>query len=317
MKAVTEAGALALLKENQSFVLTAHVSPDGDSLGSMLALYEFLVRQGKQVIVALDDTIPSVYQMLPCWDVIRSADEIGSVKADLLVILDASTADRVGRIVEIVQAPTLNIDHHVSNQGFTDYRWLDADAAATGEIIYRLLEEAKAPITKEMATNLYTAIATDCGFFRYANTRPATMRIGADLLSYGVEPNVIAEALEQVSLDTMRLTVRALQTMEFFAEEKVAVITVTKDMLEHDESTDELINYPRKVEGVEVAVMLKQKDDRSIKVSMRSRSTDVSQIAMQFGGGGHARAAGCSIDGSIEEAREKLLAVILPEVGIR
>lgn len=317
MKAVTEAGALALLKENQSFVLTAHVSPDGDSLGSMLALYEFLVRQGKQVIVALDDTIPSVYQMLPCWDVIRSADEIGSVKADLLVILDASTADRVGRIVEIVQAPTLNIDHHVSNQGFTDYRWLDADAAATGEIIYRLLEEAKAPITKEMATNLYTAIATDCGFFRYANTRPATMRIGADLLSYGVEPNVIAEALEQVSLDTMRLMVRALQTMEFFAEEKVAVITVTKDMLEHDESTDELINYPRKVEGVEVAVMLKQKDDRSIKVSMRSRSTDVSQIAMQFGGGGHARAAGCSIDGSIEEAREKLLAVILPEVGIR
>ncbi|MBQ8682202.1 MAG: bifunctional oligoribonuclease/PAP phosphatase NrnA [Selenomonadales bacterium] len=317
MKAVTEAGALALLKENQSFVLTAHVSPDGDSLGSMLALYEFLVRQGKQVIVALDDTIPSVYQMLPCWDVIRSADEIGSVKADLLVILDASTADRVGRIAEIVQAPTLNIDHHVSNQGFTDYLWLDADAAATGEIIYRLLEEAKAPITKEMATNLYTAIATDCGFFRYANTRPATMRIGADLLSYGVEPNVIAEALEQVSLDTMRLTVRALQTMEFFAEGKVAVITVTKDMLEHDESTDELINYPRKVEGVEVAVMLKQKDDRSIKVSMRSRSADVSQIAMQFGGGGHARAAGCSIDGSIEEAREKLLAVILPEVGIR
>ena len=143
------------------------------------------------------------------------------------------------------------------------------------------------------------------------------MRIGADLLSYGVEPNVIAEALEQVSLDTMRLTVRALQTMEFFAEGKVAVITVTKDMLEHDESTDELINYPRKVEGVEVAVMLKQKDDRSIKVSMRSRSADVSQIAMQFGGGGHARAAGCSIDGSIEEAREKLLAVILPEVGIR
>ena len=197
MKAVTEAGALALLKENQSFVLTAHVSPDGDSLGSMLALYEFLVRQGKQVIVALDDTIPSVYQMLPCWDVIRSADEIGSVKADLLVILDASTADRVGRIAEIVQAPTLNIDHHVSNQGFTDYLWLDADAAATGEIIYRLLEEAKAPITKEMATNLYTAIATDCGFFRYANTRPATMRIGADLLSYGVEPNVIAEALVQ------------------------------------------------------------------------------------------------------------------------
>ena len=317
MKAVTEAGALALLKENQSFVLTAHVSPDGDSLGSMLALYEFLVRQGKQVIVALDDTIPSVYQMLPCWDVIRSADDIGSGKADLLGILDASTADRVGRIAEIVQAPTLNIDHHVSNQGFTDYLWLDADAAATGEIIYRLLEEAKAPITKEMATNLYTAIATDCGFFRYANTRPATMRIGADLLSYGVEPNVIAEALEQVSLDTMRLTVRALQTMEFFAEGQVAVITVTKDMLEHDESTDELINYPRKVEGVEVAVMLKQKDDRSIKVSMRSRSADVSQIAMQFGGGGHARAAGCSIDGSIEEAREKLLAVILPEVGIR
>ena len=115
----------------------------------------------------------------------------------------------------------------------------------------------------------------------------------------------------------MHLTVRALQTMAFYAEGKIAVITVTRDMLEHDESTDELINYPRKVEGVEVAVMLKQKDDTSVKISMRSRSVDVSQIAMQFGGGGHARAAGCSIEGSIDEAREKLLAVIAAKVGSR
>lgn len=317
MKAVTEAGVLALLKENRSFVLTAHVSPDGDCLGSMLALYEFLVRQGKQVIVLLDDVVPPVYRILPYWDVIRTADEVGRIKADLLVILDASTSDRIGRVGEIVQAPTLNIDHHVSNKGFTDHRWLDSNASATGELIYRLFEEAKEPITKEMAVNLYTAIATDCGFFRYANTRPATMRIGADLLAHGVEPNVIAEALEQVSLSTMHLTVRALQTMAFYAEGKIAVITVTRDMLEHDESTDELINYPRKVEGVEVAVMLKQKDDTSVKISMRSRSTDVSQIAMQFGGGGHARAAGCSIEGSIDEAREKLLAVIAAKVGGR
>lgn len=315
MKAVTEAGVLALLKENQSFVLTAHVSPDGDSLGSLLALYEFLTKQGKQVTVVLDDIIPPVYRILPHWDVIRTVDEVGSINADLLIVLDASTADRIGRVGTIIHAPTLNIDHHVSNRGFTDYRCLDADAAATGEIIYRLIEEANVPITKEMAINLYTAIATDCGFFRYANTKPTTMRIGAELLAQGVEPNVIAEALEQISMDTMRLTVRALQTMAFFAEGKIAVITVTKDMLAHDESTDELITYPRKIEGVDVAVMLKQRDDSSVKVSMRSRHVDISRIAMQFGGGGHARAAGCSIEGSIEEAREKLLAVIMPEVG--
>lgn len=317
MKTVTEKEALSLLKENQSFVLTAHISPDGDSLGSMLALYEFLVRQGKQVVVVLDDTIPDVFRMLPCWDVIRSVDELGKLKPDLTIILDASTMDRIGRVSEIVDAPTLNIDHHVSNQGFTDYRLLDSEAAATGEIVYRLLAEAKTPITKDMATNLYTAIATDCGFFRYANTRPGTMRIAAELLTYGVEPNTIAEALEQISLDTMRLTARVLQTMEFFADGKVAVIVVTRDMLEHDESTDELINYPRKVEGVDVAVMLKQKDESSVKISMRSKGVDVSRIAMQFGGGGHARAAGCSIEGSIDEARKKLLAVIVPEVGRR
>lgn len=317
MKTVTEKEALSLLKENQSFVLTAHISPDGDSLGSMLALYEFLVRQGKQVVVALDDTIPDVFRMLPCWDVIRTVDELGKLKPDLVVILDASTMDRIGRVSEIVDAPTLNIDHHVSNQGFTDYRLLDSEAAATGEIVYRLLAEAKTPITKDMATNLYTAIATDCGFFRYANTRPGTMRIAAELLTYGVEPNTIAEALEQISLDTMRLTARVLQTMEFFADGKVAVIVVTRDMLEHDESTDELINYPRKVEGVDVAVMLKQKDESFVKISMRSKGVDVSRIAMQFGGGGHARAAGCSIEGSIDEARKKLLAVIVPEVGRR
>lgn len=317
MKTVTEKEALSLLKENQSFVLTAHISPDGDSLGSMLALYEFLVRQGKQVVVALDDTIPDVFQMLPCWDVIRTVDELGKLKPDLAIILDASSMDRIGRVSEIVDAPTLNIDHHVSNQGFTDYRLLDSEAAATGEIVYHLLAEAKTPITKDMATNLYTAIATDCGFFRYANTRPGTMRIAAELLTYGVEPNTIAEALEQISLDTMRLTARVLQTMEFFADGKVAVIVVTRDMLEHDESTDELINYPRKVEGVDVAVMLKQKDESTVKISMRSKGVDVSRIAMQFGGGGHARAAGCSIEGSIDEARQKLLAVIVPEVGRR
>lgn len=317
MKTVTEKEALSLLKENQSFVLTAHISPDGDSLGSMLALYEFLVRQGKQVVVALDDTIPDVFRMLPCWDVIRTVDELGKLKPDLAIILDASSMDRIGRVSEIVDAPTLNIDHHVSNQGFTDYRLLDSEAAATGEIVYRLLAEAKTPITKDMATNLYTAIATDCGFFRYANTRPGTMRIAAELLTYGVEPNTIAEALEQISLDTMRLTARVLQTMEFFADGKVAVIVVTRDMLEHDESTDELINYPRKVEGVDVAVILKQKDESTVKISMRSKGVDVSRIAMQFGGGGHARAAGCSIEGSIDEARQKLLAVIVPEVGRR
>lgn len=317
MKTVTEKEALSLLKENQSFVLTAHISPDGDSLGSMLALYEFLVRQGKQVVVALDDTIPDVFRMLPCWDVIRTVDELGKLKPDLAIILDASSMDRIGRVSEIVDAPTLNIDHHVSNQGFTDYRLLDSEAAATGEIVYRLLAEAKTPITKDMATNLYTAIATDCGFFRYANTRPGTMRIAAELLTYGVEPNTIAEALEQISLDTMRLTARVLQTMEFFADGKVAVIVVTRDMLEHDESTDELINYPRKVEGVDVAVMLKQKDESTVKISMRSKGVDVSRIAMQFGGGGHARAAGCSIEGSIDEACQKLLAVIVPEVGRR
>lgn len=315
MKEVTEAEALALLKENQSFVLTAHISPDGDSLGSMLALYEFLVRQGKQVAVVLDDTIPDVFRMLPCWDVIRTVDEAGNLTPDLLIILDSSSIDRIGRVAEIVQATTLNIDHHVSNQGFTDYRLLDSEAAATGELIYRLLDEARAPITREMATNLYTAIATDCGFFRYANTRPSTMRIGADLLAYGVEPNTIAEALEQVSLDTMRLTARVLQTMAFFAEGKIALITVTRDMLEHDESTDELINYPRKVEGVEVAVMLKQKDEHLVKISMRSKQADVSRIAVHFGGGGHIRAAGCSIEGTIDEAWQQLLPVIEQEVG--
>lgn len=317
MKEVTVVEALALLKENQSFVLTAHISPDGDSLGSMLALYEFLVRQGKQVTVVVDDTIPDVFRMLPCWGVIRTVDELSNLTPDLLIILDASSIDRIGRVAEIVQATTFNIDHHVSNQGFTDYRLLDSEAAATGELIYRLLDEARAPITREMAMNLYTAIATDCGFFRYANTRPSTMRIGADLLAYGVEPNTIAEALEQVSLDTMRLTARVLQTMAFFAEGKIALITVTRDMLEHDESTDELINYPRKVEGVEVAVMLKQKDDHLVKISMRSKQADVSRIAVHFGGGGHIRAAGCSIEGTIDEAWQQLLPVIEQEVGSR
>ncbi len=263
MKQLTETGVLELLKDKKSFVLTGHISPDGDCLGSLLALYESLRTEGKTVAVILDDTVPDNHLFLPHTEVIRMAGEMeDTLSVDMLVVLDSSTLDRTGRVGELVRAgETLNIDHHVSNQGFTDYRWLDANAAATGELIYRLLREAKAEITQMMATNLYTAIATDCGFFRYQNTRPDTMRYAAELLALGARPAEISEALEETTVSTLTMTANVLGTLEFFADEKIGMICVKKELLAQGESTDDLINYPRKVKGVDVAVMLKEKDD--------------------------------------------------------
>ena len=275
-----ETGAMLLAAEK--IVLCTHVSPDGDTLGSTLGLARFLLAQGKQVTVFCDDVINKSFSFFPGIELCERPVEGSKLQSDLLVVIDASSFDRIGLVSEVVEAKTLlNIDHHISNERFAEYLYLDAKAAAVGEVMCDLFMAMQWPFDKEIATCFYTAISTDCGSFRYANTTPKTMRNAAKLLEYGVQPNEISDALDVRSRDTVEMLAKVLPSLTFA--------------------------YDGKIEGVDVAIMFKAVEPAVTRVSMRSKSVDVSAVAVAFGGGGHLRAAGCTIYAPVEEARTQLL----------
>ena len=300
-----------MLLAAQKIVLCCHVSPDGDTLGSALGLARFLEQQGKEVIVFADDHINKSLSFIPGIEKVQRPEEGVLVEADLFVVVDASSFDRVGICNEVVKAPVLlNIDHHISNTEFADYLYLDAEAAAAGEIMCDLFEAMGWEYDEAIATDFYTAITTDCGSFRYSNTTSKTMQRAAKLLDYGVKPNEISDMLDVRSRKTTELLAKVLPSLTFDYEGKVAHITITNDLYDKEAQTDSFVSYPRYIEGVEVAIMFKAVEPEVTRVSMRSSNVDVASVALSFGGGGHLRAAGCTIYASVEEAKAQLLAVV-------
>ena len=300
-----------MLLAAQKIVLCCHVSPDGDTLGSALGLARFLEQQGKEVIVFADDHINKSLSFIPGIEKVQRPEEGVLVEADLFVVVDASSFDRVGICNEVVKAPVLlNIDHHISNTEFADYLYLDAEAAAAGEIMCDLFEAMGWEYDEAIATDFYTAITTDCGSFRYSNTTSKTMQRAAKLLDYGVKPNEISDMLDVRSRKTTELLAKVLPSLTFDYEGKVAHITITNDLYDKEAQTDSFVSYPRYIEGVEVAIMFKAVEPEVTRVSMRSSSVDVASVALSFGGGGHLRAAGCTIYAPVEEAKAQLLAVV-------
>lgn len=312
---ITLKQAADLICEKQRFALTAHANPDGDALGSLLALSLALKFLQKEVSVLLVDPVPHLYRYLPGIDTVTPPRENeDTIRYDLLISLDSSDAERIAAVRTQLssQIPVLNIDHHVSNTLFGEYNYI-RDAAATGEIIFDLLREMQVAMTPDIATCLYTAIITDCGFFKYSNTTSHTHRITAELLDQGVRPDVVSDLLETKTIHNLKLLLTVLNTLETVHNGEIALLTLRASDLHHvgDENTEGFINYARYLEGVEVAIMLKEIDPSSVKVSMRSRSRiDVSRIALSFGGGGHKRAAGCTVLGTLSEVKKKVLQVV-------
>ena len=299
-----------VLKNADRLVLTAHVNPDGDAIGSSLGLMHILREMGKEVQIFIDDDIPSIFSILPGVEKIQKPEEsMPKISADLLVVLDASP-DRVGKVRELVEAPVLNIDHHVTNTEDKVRVYVDSKRAATCEIIYELAKELEIPFTKDSAVCIYTGIATDCGFFRYANTTPFTMRAAAELMEWDIRPNLISEAMEQKSCATVRGMAKALSTLEVFHDGRAAGLFLDDELSSELETTEGFIDMIRVIEGVDVALLLKCKEKNVCRVSMRSRETDVSRIAMSLNGGGHIRAAGCTLEMPFEEAKKTIVDAI-------
>jgi phosphoesterase RecJ-like protein len=300
-------GAWQMMLRADTLALVSHLGPDGDTLGSTLALGEALRNAGKNVMLFVDDDIPKSFSFMPGVEAYRVPHEEEKVACDLTVVIDASSKDRMGAAEFSLSAPILNIDHHISNTHYADTLLLDPKAAATGEIIYNLFRANKVALTDSMALNLYTAIVTDCGFFKYANTTKKCMEAAADLLQYNIQPNEVSDLLEMKSRETIELLSKVLPTMTFYAEGKISTMEIPYELYNKNIATDSFIYYPRYIDGVEAAVMFKQVEPNQTRVSMRSRHVDVSAVALKFGGGGHAKAAGCTIGAPLEEAKKRLL----------
>ena len=301
--------AAARLRAASNILVTAHINPDGDAIGSTLAMLQILRGMGKNVAVYIDDKIPKNFSVMPFAEEIRQPREDEKFSADLLVILDTSP-DRIGNVKNLTDAPILNIDHHITNSGDEGDLYVDANAAATCEIMFQLCKELDAEISKNVAVCLYTGLATDTGFFNYSNTRPSTLRAAADLVEAGVEPNLISEQVEIRSFRDIQIMSAALQTTKLFYGGKVAGMFVDRELYKQVETTEGLIDLIRVIDGVEVAFLLTEKEKNVCRVSMRSKGVEVSSIAKRLGGGGHVRAAGCTINKNLDMSKMLLVRTI-------
>jgi len=300
-----------ILLSGKKIALTAHVSPDGDAIGSALGLARVLTGFGKEVTIFVDDIIKG-FKFCPDLSSIKTEKDLDDItdplNFDLLCVLDCSTLERIGRVAEKVCASkVLNIDHHVSNGGFTEYAYIDATAAATAEIITELIQVMQWPLDERTANYLYLGLSTDCGSFSYSNTTGRTMRCGAVLVEAGAKPNEINEAMDVMTKPTMAELLITLPTLTYVFKDQVAYMYIDNAHYDKEASTDYFVNYCRNIEGVRIALVFKEVEPNVVRVSMRSTGPDLAEIATSFGGGGHHRAAGCTINAPLKDAIDMLL----------
>ncbi len=317
------AQAAARLANAERVLITTHVNPDGDGIGSGLGLALGLEALGKEAVVQLDEPVPGYLQFLPGQECVRLGNN-NPEWWDALVTLDCGTWQRLGGTPSdrSLFGTVINLDHHPSNDRFGDLDAVDPEASATGLLVYRLLKEIGTPIGADTALGLYTAIATDTGFFRYSNTDGATFEAATELVRAGASPYIVHHAIhENCSPSRLRMMREALGVLEYCGDGRIGLIALDLAAIHRAEAsvedTEGLVELPRSVATVEVAVLLRPiGEGTSYKASLRSKQkADVSRIASSLSGGGHARAAGCTLEGPLNQARDRLVAAIQEELN--
>jgi phosphoesterase RecJ-like protein len=300
------------IAQNSTFLITTHESPDGDAVGSTLALAGYLRGLGKEVTLYYRDPLPDIYAFLPLSDTVLNAIPAGHY--DICFVLDVGELRRAGKeLAEFREiGKFINIDHHLHCERFGAINLIDSEACATGALIYRIIKAAGHEINNSLALCIYTAVITDTGSFRYSNANPEAFAIAGEMVAAGVNAWHVAEKLyERQPRQRLTLLALALATLEISACGEYAAVTVTLEMYEKSgaspELTDGFVNYPRSIRGVEVAIFFREIEPGLFKVGFRSKGTvDVSARAAAFGGGGHHNAAGCTITGTFAEVRQKV-----------
>ena len=314
------------IDEGNYFIVTSHVNPDGDNIGSTLSMYYYLKSINKEVYYVLDDDTPINLKFLLKDIEILSSEEF--IKLNLnkfnLISLDCGDLDRICIDKTLIEnsKKLICIDHHASNDNYGDINYVVPEASSTCELVYNLFKRINETqntqvIDKKIATALYTGVVTDTGKFTYSNTHPSTFDMAKDLLILGAETNkVICEVYGNNPYNYYKLLGEALNTLDII-DTKIAVITLTQDMLTRNnisfKDTDGITPYCRDIENVEVGILVQEKASNEIKISLRSKNyVDVSHIAKVFNGGGHVRAAGLTVfNETIENATKMVVAETL------
>lgn len=309
------------LSNAKSILMTIHESPDGDAIGSILSLYSTLKLMKKDIVMYSPNVVPMKHRFLKYWEnVVTDAKLVEGRTFDVLLMLDCGDRNRSGDLITGFKdyKTLINIDHHISNIMFGDLNLVDAHSSCTGEEVFHVIKElfAKNSLGKlpvDIATALLTALYDDTGGMRYSSTTSTTLNVAAELVDNGANCSYVSENLFfNVSREKMELTSHVLSTLTFEADGKIAyVVMMIKDLETTGafaEDSEGLIDLPRSIYGVEVAFLAKEVGDKKFKVSFRSRGkVDVNKFCSNFGGGGHKVAAGCTINGSLEDVKRTVV----------
>ncbi len=315
------------IKRNNTFLITTHLNPEGDGIGSELLLAMILRRLGKKVSIYNVDPTPKNLKFLPGADLIVQKEKIDE-PFDIIFVLDSGEQSRTGFLTKehFSRSKVISIDHHVTSKPFGHINWIDKKASATAEMIYRLYETLGLELDMDMALCLYTSLHTETGSFRFSNTTPEVHNISARLIKMGIDPwNVVLQA-ESLSFERLSLLGHLLLSIERSNDGRLAWMTVTDDLFMRTktsaEDLEDFINFPRLMHGVEVALLFREvlpsipQKPIVCKISFRSNGQfDVAKFAERYGGGGHRNAAGCSIEGTIEEVEKKVITELQRELG--
>lgn len=308
-----------ILSEAQSIACFYHKNPDGDALGSALAVKNHF---GEKVRVYGYGRLPELFSFLPGYHEIVRYESFSEVEpAEVYLVVDCGDESRVPGFDPSKAKEVVVIDHHETNTGFGHHNIVEPERASTAEIVYDVLKLTNAPVSRETALCIYTGLYTDTGGFKYSSTCAETFETAKELVELGVVPWEVASAVyESNPVRRMRLLALCLSTLRLYVDGKVAVLYVKREMYEKTgalpEDTEDFVNYARSIKGVEVGVFVRELEEGGVKVSLRSKShANVARVASALGGGGHYHAAGCELDGvGVEEAIERLVELLEAEI---
>ncbi len=300
------------INSSNNILIIPHFNADGDCLGSSYALKLMLEELHKKVDVILDEKDYD-NRILKILDGVECKND--AFVPDLVIALDCADKQRMGTRVKAFDAceKTINIDHHITNDKYALYNYVNPEAAATGEIIYELAQFMNIKLTTQIVNNIYIAIVSDTGGFAYSNTKPHTHSIAAQLLEYGINNAFISSYLfEMNSKKRIELIRIAYNSLETYYDDRIAFVSITEKQMKRIRATEDdagsLVNIPRSLESAIVSMSFREIDSETVKVSIRSQLVDAAKLAQQFGGGGHERAAGCTVKGTLDEVKRKLIA---------
>jgi phosphoesterase RecJ-like protein len=304
------------IKKAKTALIVSHVDPDGDSIGSMIALGMVLEKMGIEVNLYSQDGVPRAYRFLPGIQQVKNK-LTPNRRYDLLIAVDSSDIRRLGDkiVARDIAKAIVNIDHHVDNTKYGDINCVQK-CSSTAELVYEIIKFLRIKIDLEVAENLYVALITDTGNYRYENTTAETFIMAQDMLKAGVDTHALTTKIyDNKSVAGIRVQAKALTTLEISPDRKVAWAVVTQKMMESVGAKGEdligLVDQIRSVEGIEVAVLFREENGK-VKVNLRSKEkVSVSEIAKKFGGGGHLKAAGTTIEGDIQTVKNQVISEII------